>query len=122
MKLQVYDTQDYRFIDNPTINDMLDAIINLNGTTFSTFHIVHDEIWLYVESDGESHRARVSHHQPMEVVYLSDNNKLDSEMWLTLSNGENDEIPYNETISIEKAIDVCRYFMQNEGKLLDEFA
>jgi len=99
------------------------ALKKLDGLKCSELTIRHEDKALSIVGDGE--RARVQYHQfetNRKTIYLNDDNNLDDEMWVKLSNGENDLIPFSETISFAKAVDVCCYFVVNEGKLHKEFS
>jgi hypothetical protein len=98
------------------------AMKTLDGVHCSVLTVRHEDKALVIVGDGE--RARVQYSQfetNRKTIYLNDGNNLDDEMWVRLP-GEDDVIPFSETISFAKAVEVCRYFVMNEGKLHEEFS
>jgi hypothetical protein len=96
------------------------AMKTLDGVHCSVLTVRHEDRVLVVVGDGK--RATVQYWLRDETTYLIDGNNLDDEMWVILSNGEHDLIPFSETISFAKAVEVCCYFVVNEGKLHEEFS
>jgi hypothetical protein len=105
--------------DEVTSSLIWNLLAKLDGENCSEFHIRHEDKSLYIAGDGK--RARVQYTSDLMLKYLEDGNVLDDELWITLSNGEHDCIPFTETISFGKAVEVAQYFLMSEGKLLEEF-
>ena len=95
----------------------------LDGSQCSELTVRHEDKALYIVGNGERARVQYSRFETnRKTIYLMDGNNLDDEMWVKLSNGELDLIPFSETISFAKAVEVCCYFVVNEGKLHKEFS
>lgn len=109
-------------IENPTENDLIFALNKLDGTTCSEIHLIfNNKHYLYIVGDGDSKRVRVEYTGDSQLLYLSDKNNLNGNMWVILSNGENDEIPYTETIGIDDCERVAQYFLSTNGMLHADF-
>ena len=120
MQLRVFDQENSMIIKNPTPEQVENGLRMLNGITCSEVQIkVHDAMLHIV---GNNERVRITYDGRIpNVTFLTDDNQLEGAIYPTLINGEVDMIPFGETIGIDKAVEVCHYFIANEGKLPDEF-